>query len=140
MMGRTDLGWRDGCATCQGTGKDPRKRKRPCPACDGKVKTQFCESCGHDMPCPGTTEGVLDQSSCDKPVPEVRRAYLQRRRDQMDACWANRNQPLTMPVVKRSFLCDPIDLVSVQPMAKPVGLVFYLDYQERGSVKDGLVK
>jgi len=63
MFGRMDLESTT-CLDCHGSGKDPRKRKRKCPRCDGSGSIARCRTCGHLMPCPGTLENVLDQGYC----------------------------------------------------------------------------
>lgn len=52
------------CVNCSGSGKDPRKRKRPCPTCMGTGIRLYCTSCGEDMPCSGTLDNIMDQPLC----------------------------------------------------------------------------
>ena len=55
------------CPECRGSGKSPRNRKRPCIRCSGDKVISKCKSCGCLMPCPGTDEGVFDQTYCSLP-------------------------------------------------------------------------
>jgi len=61
MMGRLDIEYRD-CDYCEGSGRDPKNRKRDCPY-GGNGKREYCSTCGHSMPCPGSY-GEIDQSYC----------------------------------------------------------------------------
>ena len=65
MLGRVDLVSAE-CPDCDGSGKNPRKRKRPCPRCGGTGLVSCCSSCGHLMPCPGTDIDIFDQTYCSK--------------------------------------------------------------------------
>jgi len=66
MMGRMDVVRQGSCYACGGSGKDRRRRTRPCPKCDGTGKGLVCSSCGESMPCSGTDPNMFDQSSCNK--------------------------------------------------------------------------
>lgn len=66
MIGRMDVVAGGPCKHCKGTGRDPKKRKRPCPSCDGSKVQLVCKSCGEDMPCSGTRDDVFDQGYCMK--------------------------------------------------------------------------
>jgi RecJ-like exonuclease len=68
MMGRIDVSGRP-CSNCKATGKDPRKRTRPCPQCGGSGVEVYCETCGETMPCSGENPDILDQSFCEKYIP-----------------------------------------------------------------------
>ena len=48
------------CPVCYGTGKDPKKRTRKCPQCDGRGRAAFCTRCGQLDPCPGIPTNVID--------------------------------------------------------------------------------
>ena len=63
MIGRDDV-VNVPCTHCKGTGRDPKKRTRPCPECQGTKHSLMCETCGCMMPCPGTDPNVFDQSHC----------------------------------------------------------------------------
>jgi len=64
MLGRTDTERRGECVVCKGKRRDPRNRKLQCPGCLGTGKNLVCQSCGYDMPCPGTSDNILDQTFC----------------------------------------------------------------------------
>jgi DnaJ-class molecular chaperone len=66
MMGRLDIRLQGTCGTCNGTGKDPKKRTRKCPTCNGSGKKLVCQSCGEEMPCSGTDPNIFDQTYCRK--------------------------------------------------------------------------
>ena len=66
MMGRMDTESRL-CPVCKGSGRDARKRKRPCSSCTGSGKAEYCRSCCEFMPCRGVEEGVWDQTFCARP-------------------------------------------------------------------------
>lgn len=63
MEGRFDIEYVD-CTHCNKSGKDPKKRKRKCPICNGMKKQASCGTCGELMPCSGTDFGMMDQSVC----------------------------------------------------------------------------
>lgn len=72
MMGRMDLEWMN-CHHCGGSGKDPKKRTRNCPVCNGDGIGWRCTTCGgiYMVDC---LDKYFDQTQCstimDK-VPEV---------------------------------------------------------------------
>jgi len=66
MFGRMDVSLGGTCPHCDGTGHDPKKRKRTCPKCYGSKKKAICKTCGEDMPCSGTNPNILDQAVCMK--------------------------------------------------------------------------
>ena len=63
MIGRQDL-TKIVCPSCNGSGKDKRNRKRPCPRCEGYKYDFKCSTCGEMMPCSGTDLNMFDQSTC----------------------------------------------------------------------------
>lgn len=63
MMGRMDLRL-ERCLHCEGKGTDPKNRKRQCPKCQGTGQWEVCVTCNVPLPCPGTEEGVMDQTVC----------------------------------------------------------------------------
>jgi DnaJ-class molecular chaperone len=65
MDGRIDVTKVGQCNKCLGSGRNPKKRKQRCSACDGDGRGFFCTTCGERMPCGGTEE-VLDQSYCSR--------------------------------------------------------------------------
>jgi hypothetical protein len=69
MLGRMDLVRRT-CPHCSGTGKDPKKRTRPCPTCSGEKKALFCRQCGglYGEDCVDT---MLDETYCSKPATKL---------------------------------------------------------------------
>lgn len=66
MMGRQDVSRTGICGTCWETGKDPKKRTRPCPDCEGTGKRWVCDTCKEAMPCSGTHTDLFDQTYCFK--------------------------------------------------------------------------
>jgi DnaJ-class molecular chaperone len=64
MMNRLDLK-REDCIECDGTGRDPKKRKRPCRTCDGTGKHSVCQHCGgiYGTEC---IDDRLDQTYCSQ--------------------------------------------------------------------------
>lgn len=68
MIGRQDLIYKK-CYNCKGTGKDPKRRKYPCPTCFGYGLVDYCKTCGELMPCGGTDNDLCDQSLCLKHEP-----------------------------------------------------------------------
>ncbi len=77
MIGRMDISRSGICETCCGKGKDPKKRKRPCPDCEGTGKRWVCDTCLEPMPCSGTISHVFDQSYCKN----LLRIYLLTKKD-----------------------------------------------------------
>ena len=62
-MGRQDT--RKGiCDECKGTGKDPQKRSRPCPYCNGKALVEVCKTCGSIVG-RGCNTQTLDATHCE---------------------------------------------------------------------------
>lgn len=65
MFGRLDV-IRDGiCPDCCGKKVNRRNRKQKCPTCLGDGKKSICQTCGYDMPCPGTNNNIFDQTYCN---------------------------------------------------------------------------
>ena len=64
MLGRLDLE-RCECPRCNGTGKDPKNRKRNCPLCYGNGLWSRCKKCGgyYEIECVDP-ENIFDVSYC----------------------------------------------------------------------------
>lgn len=57
MLGRLDVAYDVPCPDCKGSQRDPKKRKRLCPRCEGHGVVGRCLSCG-EWPCCGTSIGA----------------------------------------------------------------------------------
>jgi len=57
FMARVDVHLGE-CPNCKGTGRDPRKRTRNCPECNGHKVIELCNKCNTKIPCP-CDEGIL---------------------------------------------------------------------------------
>jgi hypothetical protein len=55
------------CNRCRGSGKDPKKRSRPCPSCEGRGTHEYCGTCGDFMRCGGRDPQPLDGFMGDAP-------------------------------------------------------------------------
>ena len=63
MIGRLDT--KKGiCDECKGTGKDPRKRTRPCGYCNGTAMVDVCTQCGGIVG-RGCNTDKLDATYCE---------------------------------------------------------------------------
>jgi RecJ-like exonuclease len=62
MIGRTDL-IKEPCQSCHGTKKDPKRRTRGCPRCNGTGKRLVCPDCGGEWG-KECKELCMDQTTC----------------------------------------------------------------------------
>ncbi|MDD5649316.1 MAG: hypothetical protein PHF86_02710 [Candidatus Nanoarchaeia archaeon] len=44
------------CTTCNGSGRNPKKRKETCPKCNGSGQSNICADCGKEITGAGNFE------------------------------------------------------------------------------------